>query len=622
MIKISVHSDKRLRATVDTGDSHSYWYHAQLRALPEQRWHAEGFYSVPVTEPNLEALDKLRRVLVIDKDAATFIEYMRLTIELAKAREKRRWKYLFDDPSLSITQRDCDASRGEGEGVIHTIAENGGEARHYRVAKASFRHQAVALDAMHGQEFFALFMEMGTGKTKAMIDEIALSARKEPIDVLIVAPKTLLGTWQRELEKWLPADLTRLVARLRTGERGMEELILWNRKEARLRVILANYDRLISMKEALMAINFDMMVCDESSRLKNPNAQRTKAALEIGPTTMRRFVLSGSPVVNSVLNFFAQYEFLSPGSLGYSTYYAFKAHYANLVKVKQWTEERGYRNLDELKTRVARHAFVVKKEQCLDLPEKLYQIREVTMGPKQAEVYNQMVQLFIAELEMESGANGVVEARSTLAKLLRLAQITQGFIKNTGDGGDGQYMDISDGDGKLQELMRILEEDVPEQDKVIVWARFHRDIENVTDALTARGIEFLTLHGGTPQAQRDSLEKDFNEGPFKVLVAEPGTGGMGLTLLGNTTHPCKTHIYYSNDYSLEKRIQSEDRSHRIGQRHPVLYIDIVATGSIDEHVIKRLQMKRDIADDMKDMGSIRDILLPKGDTETNGHDEE
>lgn len=626
MIHISVYDDKRLRADVDADDTQAYWHGSRLRNLPESKWHAQGFWTFPLTEPNVDALRQIPSDSIeYDESARTYLEYATLTVQLAKSREKRRWKYLFDDPSLH-----CAVQTVPGDGVCHTIVEDGGETRTYNVAKESFRHQAVGLDAIHGQEFFALYMEMGTGKTKVIIDEMALMAREKPVTVLVVCPKTILGTWERELVKWLPESIDVHTDRLRTGDDGMERLIRWVRTKAQLKVLFANYDRIVAMKDALIALKFNAIICDESSRLKNPAAKRTKAAIEIGPSADRRFILSGSPVVGSVLDFWGQFEFLSPGSLGYSTNHSFKNHYSNLNAVRAWEGEvkngqfRGavLQNIDELKRRVARHAFIVKKEQCLDLPDKLFQTITVPMGHQQREVYDQMVTLFMAELEMESGANGVVEARSTLAKLMRLAQITQGFIRNTGPDSDGAYMDIPDGDNKLKEILRFLKEDFDLTQKIIVWARFKRDIEHLSDAMQAAGITFMTLTGATPQCERDTLEHDFNEGPVTVLLAEPGTGGMGLTLIGNKEHPMRTMIYYSNDYSLEKRIQSEDRGHRIGQMHNLLIIDIACEGSIDEHITEKLQNKRDLSESLKDMSSIRELLMGnRSDLSMNGGEE-
>jgi len=607
-MKLGVYDARSFRVDLDESDTRAFYLRRQIRRFPEQRHRADGYWVVPATEPNIVHFrtEFAPELVEVDDDAQVFLEYWERTIELAQAREKRRWKYLFDDPELSVSTfqypsrchvRVRDASTGK---------------RDFFPVRKPYHHQAVALDALHNQEFFALFMEMGTGKTKVVCDEIAecIQGRKH-YNVLVVCPKTIIGTWRNELAKWLPVELSRHIIRLRTGNNGMEQLIHLIRSDARLRIVLTNYERVGSMLEGLKALEFDLMVCDESTKIKSPSASRSKAAREVGETAHRRIILSGNPVTNGVFDLYSQFEFLQQGVLGYSTYNAFRNRYDSVRKRSDWAGEGGRwgrEKLDELKRRVARHSFIVTKDQCLDLPEKVYSVRHVPMGKRQRELYDQMAGWYMAEMQAAVDASdGVVEARAFIAMILRLSQITQGFVKDTQT--HGKIVPIPDGDGKLQALMEILEDEVPANQKVVVWARFHYDVDAISAALDKANIPYLTLTGKTPDRERETIEVDFNEGPARVLIGEPGTGGMGLTLIGTEGRPCCTQVFYSNDYSYDKRAQAEDRSHRIGQRNNVTYIDLVCPGSIDEHIAAKLQMKRDISDEVKSMESVRAVLL-------------
>lgn len=607
-VVLDLNDDKSFKITVDGSHRFAYYFLGAVRTFPEQKWHADGYWTVPGTEPNVQHFRSKFKPddVEITADAALFLEYLETTVSLAKLRETRRWKYLFDDPSLKITKTPVD------DAVKVVIGDATSGFREYLLYKSPYDHQAVALDAGHEQEFFAQFMEMGTGKTKVVIDEIALCAQDKGCDykVLVVCPKTIVGTWKNELRKWLSPQLTTYVKRMSSGEKGIDQLMRMIQNIALIKVGIVNYERLGDLKEAIGVMEFDLIIVDESQAIKSGSAQRTKTLVEIGPTAKRRIILTGTPVANSLMDLYWQFEFLSPGSLGYSTEYAFEHAFANIKKVRNWTEITGYKNLDELKERVARHAFVVTKDQCLDLPPKVYETRVVDMGKQQRRMYSEMVDWFLAQMEMEAGDTGVVEARAAIAKIMRLRQITQGFFRNTNGEGEtqGDYIAIPDGEGKLQALLEIIE-DIGAEQKILVWAPFKFDIHRIEKALKERGVACATLCGDTPQRDRDTVEERFNNSDLRVLIGEAGTGGLGLTLIGRKEMPCSTVVYYGNDYSLIKRQQSEDRAHRIGQTRSVTYIDLVCSESIDEEIAERLQEKKELSDAMKDMGSIRELLL-------------
>lgn len=555
-----------------------------INRLPESKYRVDGYWDVPLTELNFIYLRDVIKVdcLEFTEEAWTVWDYSVKTILLADMRERRRWKYFFnDDVPTTVFQ-------------YHT---------------EPYRHQIVALDALHNQEFFALFMEMGTGKSKVIIDELYACAKANPgYRAFIVAPKTVVRNWIKEFKKHLRPDITLWIERCRTGEKGVQQLLEGHRSKADLKVWLANYERVACLLDGLKIMKFDLLVLDESTKIKHRGAQRTKACLNLGPTAIRRAILTGSPVTNSIFDLWTQFEFLQPGSLGYMSQSAFKQKFAHVRRFQNWEKVTGLHNLDLLKRCVARHSFIVTKDQCLDLPPKTFETLTIDMGPQQRQAYEQMVDWFMAEITTETGEKGFIEARSVLAKLVRLAQITQGFIHSS----EGQMMDIADGQGKLKAAMDLVD-DLPPDRKLLIWCRFRHDVDLLSQELTTRKMKYLMITGRQGDKERETAVETFNAtNDTRVLIGNPSTGGYGIDLLGSPEMPCHTVLYYSNDYSLEKRLQSEDRSHRIGQTHPVTYIDLACVGSIDQHIIQKLQAKRALGEEMRDMESLRSILLGEG----------
>ena len=241
----------------------------------------------------------------------------------------------------------------------------------------------------------------------------------------------------------------------------------------------------------------------------------------------------------------------------------------------------GYQNLSELNELIEEFSFRVRKEDCLDLPDKVYTKRSVELTPEQRKLYDQLKRNALAIIEDE----GMVSASTILTQLLRLQQVCSGFAKLE----DGRMIKVPS--NKLTELMSVLEET---DGKVIIWGNFTHDLEIIGEALTKQyGAESVELfYGGTPGEERQLIVEKFQnkDDPLRFFVGQPRTGGYGLTLT-----EAKTVIYYSNGYDLEVRLQSEDRAHRIGQKNTVTYIDIVTEKTIDELIVKALRNKIDIA---------------------------
>jgi SNF2 family DNA or RNA helicase len=458
-----------------------------------------------------------------------------------------------------------------------------------------YKHQLEALEISCDKEVYAYFMEMGTGKSKVLIDNIAHLYNYDKLNaVLIVAPKGVYRNWvKREIPIHLPDYIERQVVLWnpnQTNKVKKEQEDLLSTEEKKLRVLVMNVEAFSTPKGVNYAWKFiashdTMMAIDESTTIKNPTAKRTKNILKVGKYCYYRRILTGSPVTRSPLDVYTQSQFLDPALLGYSSYYAFRNRYALLVDRsaggRSFKQVVGFQNLDELNTLLQKFSYRVLKEDCLDLPDKVYIKREIELTPEQNKVYNAIKKYAIAEL---SGVS-TVSASSVITQIIRLHQISCGFASTD----DGEIEEIKN--NRLTELLQILEET---DGKVIIWANYRHDIHKICKLIkTTFGEDTVgAYYGETTDIDREKLITDFQNPDSKVryFVGNTQTGGYGITLTA-----ANTVIYYSNNYDLEKRLQSEDRAHRIGQNNKVTYIDIVCKDTVDEKIVKALRNKLNLA---------------------------
>ena len=456
-----------------------------------------------------------------------------------------------------------------------------------------YAHQLECLEACHDKKNFAIFAEMGCGKSKILIDNIVWLYQQGEIDtVVIVAPKGVYINWVRsELPRHMPDEIDYEVYTWRTNPNKTEGAKLVEGITARdkLRILVVNVEgfatkKLPSYCELFTKNSKAMIAVDESTSIKNPKAKRTKALVRIGAVASYKRILTGSPVTQSPLDLYAQCFFLDRKLLGFDSFYSFQNHYAILKRQNfgsgySFQQVVGYRNLEELSDRLSMFSYRIRKEDALDLPAKTYAVREVELTPEQALAYRSMES---AALLLLNG-DDLVTAPEALTQLLRLQQIICGYVKTD----DGELREVSS--NRLNTLMDILEET---SGSVIIWSRFRHDIEAIQNAIAkAYGRDsVVTYYGGTSDVDRIAAVERFENREARFFVGNPQTAGMGLTLVA-----ASTVVYYANDFNLESRIQSEDRCHRIGQNNPVLYIDLVSKGSVREHIVKILQNKLDLS---------------------------
>ena len=463
----------------------------------------------------------------------------------------------------------------------------------YRFKTKPYAHQITALEKSWDKEEYAYFMEMGTGKSKVLIDNIAILYDKGKINgVLIIAPKGVYKNWySSEIPTHLASHIQykSVLWTASISKTKQEELNSLFKSDFNLHVLVMNVEAFSTKKGLQFALKFlnshkTLMAVDESTTIKTPSAKRTKSILALSKSAVYRRILTGSPITKSPLDLYTQCGFLNEDLLGFSSYYAFRSRYAHMIERnfggRRVQIVKSYQRLDELSKLIEPFSYRVLKEDCLDLPEKIFIRREIELTEEQLKLYSTMKQMALATL------NGkLLTAPNVLTQLMRLHQITCGHFKSD----DGKIQELKN--NRLEELMSILEET---EGKAIIWANYIYDIERISAAIKKEyGDDSVVQYYGaihTDERQKNIERFQDPRSPFRFFVGNPQTGGYGITLTA-----ANTVIYYSNGYDLEKRLQSEDRAHRIGQKKSVTYIDLIAEKTIDEKIVKALRKKIDIA---------------------------
>jgi len=431
-----------------------------------------------------------------------------------------------------------------------------------------FQHQRECLEAVGDKPHFAFLLEPGLGKTKVAIDLVANRKIKyKAYPTLVVVPNTLVDNWIDEIEKH--SDLTYIAV---TGSRGKRLDKLLRTKD----FYIINYEGTRLIWRDLVAKRFACLVLDESTCVKNVKAKQSKACYEIAKTITDRYILTGTPIMNNPLDIYGQYRILNPMIFG-TSYYRFKYRYAiwggyNNYQVIKWV------NMNEFKGLVAHHAIYRTKDQCLDLPAKLYQVVKLDLPEEQAKVYSNLKKSFIAEFR-----DAVVSAPVVLTRLMRFSQITAGFTKDV-EGVEHAFQK----NPKIEWLLDFISNLGPDS-KVVVFCRFTNEIRLLERALEDSGVEYVRVSGEV----KDRIErvKQFNQDPNKrVFIGQLQTTGVGINLTA-----ASYVVFMTNSYSYGERVQAEDRCHRIGQSKNVTYIDLLYRNSVDVNIHRTLRNKESLA---------------------------
>jgi len=469
----------------------------------------------------------------------------------------------------------------------------------YKFKTKPYGHQLEALKASWDKEVFAYFMEMGTGKSKVLLDNAAILYDKGEINaLLLIAPKGVYKNWfDSEIPTHLVDHIDKKMVLWKSSDKSIKQIKKLNtlfEPGSDLRILIMNVESFSSGNGSEFAYKFfsahpkSMVAIDEATTIKTPTSNRTKNILKLSNHCKYRRILTGSPVTKSPLDLYSQCAFLDPWLLDHQSFYTFKARYSICKKIqvngRQIEIVVGYRNLGELSEKIKTFSQRVLKEDCLDLPEKTFVKHYVELTKEQKKVYEQMKKEAIAFLDGKMQSSATV-----MTQLMRLHQITCGHF--TAD--DGTIKDLPC--SRLGELMDILEKI---EGKTIIWSHYTHDVKRIIAEIKKVYGEdsVVDYYGATDTDSRSANIKKFQtDDKCRFFVGTTHTGGYGITLTAGSNM-----VYFSNGYDLEKRQQSEARIDRIGQTQKMTYIDIMAQDTIDERIVKALRNKVNIANEIMD----------------------
>lgn len=467
-----------------------------------------------------------------------------------------------------------------------------------------WEHQRAAFERAKDMRDYALFMEMGTGKTFTTINLLRWKCMRagRMLRTLILCPPIVCQNWKREIEVASKLGDRVFVLRGTAKSRAAEiKLRGWRAgpqgTEFDPQVFVTNFEAL-QMKDVydqLTRWRPEVVIIDESQRVKNPKAKRTKLAIKLCDLAKHRYILTGSPILNGELDIWAQFRCLDKGETFDHNFFAFRAHYfidknAGMPREKYfpaWVAQPGIES--ELRRLIYSKASRVLKSECLDLPPLVKDIRQVAMSKEQARCYNEMAAQFIAFLNSKECV-----ARLAITKALRLQQIVSGHFKAD----DGTVTRFKD-NPRLDALMELLEDLAPAH-KVIVWAIFQEDAAQIREAVAAAGLQAVELVGGmTAKAQQESIDAFQTDPAVRICIANQQAAGVGINLTASSYS-----VYFSRNFSLEADLQSESRNYRGGSEihAKVTRLDLVCPETIDEEILKALYAKENLAEKILNLG--------------------
>ena len=421
----------------------------------------------------------------------------------------------------------------------------------------------------------AFLMDMGTGKTITTIAVAGTLFENGSISrMLVVSPKSIVTVWEQEFEKFAAYLYTAAVL---DGDSGKKADTIRHMNGSGLQVVIVNYESCWRLESEIVRWEPELIVCDESSKIKNPQAKCSKALHRLGRLSRFNLILTGTPITNSPLDFFSQYKFLDESIFG-GSFYSFRGKYAILGGFQNH-QIVGYKHLNELVEKAHSIAYRIRIDEAVELPEFVEEIRPVKLERKAQQIYDGIDKDSFAEL-----MGGEVLARNVLTRLLRLSQVTGGFIRD-----DTNEIVEAVSRAKLEALEDILDSCMDEDKKLVVFARFIPEIDAISAMLRKKGIGYALIKGDVTD-RAEQVERFQTDPDTRVFIGQLQTTGMGLTLTAASV--C---VYYSLDFSFANYEQSRARIRRIGQTKRGIYIHLVCKDTIDETVMAALKKKANVA---------------------------
>lgn len=509
----------------------------KVRAIPHARWVAgERVWTIPFNETSLDLVNAAFPKRELKEQTIKKLEQKELSdIELEEL------KYLPVAKDLPI--------------------------KDFQFKTQPFMHQKVTFGFTRALDCSALFLEQGLGKAKAAIDLATWRFRKNQIRrCFVVCPVYVMTQWQVEIDRHGHDDFKKYI--LLEGSSAKRQKLLEELPTDWSGFIIINYDGLLPLREYLLRRQlssskiFEMIVLDESSKIKHAQSMRSKLTWRIGQTVKYRNIMTGTPITQTIEDIFSQYRFLNASIFGpYAT--AFRSQFLIMGGFEN-REIKGYKNVASLMKRIYSVAIRFTKDRCLDIPAKIYERREARLDAASTAKYLEFEKRCVAEFSGKT-----ISAQLVMTKLMKLSQITGGFVYEQGPDGKKIGTIRLASNPKLRDLEEMLEEILPK--KVIIWYRFEAEREMLVELLKKMKVNFVAIGKGVSKEDKKTAVSTFQDNDKCKLFLANVTAGIGITLT-----KAEVVIYYSNSYSYEDRIQSEDRCHRIGLDHKVTYIDMVA----------------------------------------------
>ena len=540
---------------------------AELKKIGYARWFPSAkAWTLPHSQDNLDALKRLFPAIVFGPTLSGENK-----VEEENLLEAELRKYLPKNRDLRITD--------------------------FTFKTPPLLHQKITFNFARALDQSALLLEMGTGKTKILIDLCTWRHRQKQVRrVLVVAPNSVVPQWLTpDITQHLHDDFNKVTI-LEGGTKERIKIIEEVLEEDAPGFVVVNYEALQGLRDYLLAVQkggkklFDMICLDESSKIKHATSARSKVSWKIGKTCRYRVIMTGLPISQNACDIFSQYRFLDDRIFGaYST--AFRGTYCLLGGFEK-REIIGYRNIGALFSKIFSIGIRFEKKSCLDLPDKIYTKRYARLDDAASRKYADMEKKCVVELDGKT-----ITAAFALSRITKLAQLANGFCYETDESGERVSVHEFKKNAKIKVLEEILDEVLPA--KLIVWAHFTHEISMITAMLKARGVKFAAIHGAVPQAERGDQVRSFQEDPnCQVFIGQVAAAGLGITLTA-ASHV----VFFSNDFSLENRIQAEDRAHRVGQTRAVTYVDLIATlangrQTVDHDVLEVLKTKNAFAEEV------------------------
>lgn len=460
-----------------------------------------------------------------------------------------------------------------------------------------WKHQVEAIRIADAEPNIGLFFEQGTGKSRTVIEILRRHYFKEKRikRTLILCPLIVCENWKAEFKKFSKID-ERCVHILKGSGKLREQQLLYIFDKMPNSIVITNYESMQMPKLVQLMHHWhpEILICDESQRLKNPESKRAKAVVTLADITKNNYILTGTPILQSPMDLYMQFRILDRGATFGKNFYAFRSMYfedKNAARrgshsyVPDWRiKPSAY---DHIQEKVKTVALRVLKKDCLDLPPLVKQEVYVDLSPEQDKAYKEMQKHFITFVRSMEGQPKAVVANLAVTKALRMQQIVTGFVRDE-DGGVHPLPCP-----RLTVLEELLEDLTPNH-KVIVWACFQENYRAIAQVCSKLGIGYRELHGQVNQRDRqDNLDAFRSDPAVRVLIANQGAGGVGINLV-----EASYAIYYSKSFRLEDDLQSEARNYRGGSEihEKITRIDIVAKDTIDELVSKALANKQQISE--------------------------